>query len=322
MKINLNKVILLSTSILLFSCASNSVVDKTNNNIQEILVLEEEIKEPEIPQEVLDFYATLENLNLKVVEAPKYVTVGNTFKTAFKLSVTDNQGNPYSSFPVSVVVPDHKENNNVISIVENLTTDENGTLIYMPPKTTFACNTKISFYPTPVNDDPEVLEKALLTKKVSADYRVRSDLVKKGAVLFVWDFNEKEKAMNNSYELLSEIRSYGITMVGNAPVNESSNIGKPVSTLYKENYEIIEDMYGYLIIGTIKFTKPVEASEDGNGYVCSLIAEITTVNMKNGQEVFSGTYTNETTGTNWNNAVSTCKKQLSAKIAEDLIYGL
>lgn len=334
MKISLlNKVIFLSITILFISCASTPVTEKTAEIIYSEVTTEEndeieeideviEVKEPEIPQEVLDFYASLENTNIKIVEAPKYVTVGNTFKIPFKISVTDNQGNPLGNYPISVLVPSGKENNVVVSKVENLKTDENGKLSYMPAKTEFACKTVISFYPTPVNDDPELLEKALLTNKVSADYRVLSDLVRKGAVLFVWDFNEKDKPINNSYELLSEIRSYGIPMVGNAPVNDSSYIGKPVTTLYQENYEIIEDMYGYLIIGTIKFVKPVEPAEDGNGYVCSLIADIKTVNMKNGQEVFSGAYTNETTGSNWNNAVSTCKKQLSAKIAEDLIYGL
>lgn len=111
-------------------------------------------------------------------------------------------------------------------------------------------------------------------------------------------------------------------MVGNAPVNETTYIGKPLSTLYKENYEIIENSYGYLIVGTIKFTKPVEATEDGDGYLCSLEADIQAVTMENGNTVFTQTFEHDAAGKNWNACVSKCKEELAEQIVDALVYGL
>ena len=103
-------------------------------------------------------------------------------------------------------------------------------------------------------------------------------------------------------------------MVGNAPVNDSEYIGKSLDFLYKENYEIIEDSYGYLICGTVKFVKPVEPCEEG--YLCSLTSKIEALDMKNGKKVFSKTFNHEATGKNWNSCVSKCKTELAKMIVD------
>ena len=152
--------------------------------------------------------------------------------------------------------------------------------------------------------------------------KVKSDIASKGAVLFVWDFNEKDRPVNNSYNIQAEFRGRGITMVGNGPVNETSYIGKPKS-LYKDTYDIIGgNQYGYLIYGTVKFAQPVTALEDGSGYVCVLKAEIEAVTMKNGTQIYSSAITYESKGKNWNECVSVGKDKLSELVVDDILYGL
>ena len=90
--------------------------------------------------------------------------------------------------------------------------------------------------------------------------------------------------------------------------------------LYKENYEIIEDSYGYLICGTVKFVKPVEPCDEG--YLCSLTSNIEAVDMKNGKKVFSKTFVHEATGKNWNSCVSKCKSELAKMIVDEIFFGM
>lgn len=268
-----------------------------------------------------EFIKSLENVNLKISASPKFTTVGNKFTSAFTLSVTDSAGAPLQSFGVTVSYPSKKENGNIVFEDTLLISDENGKIIFSPEETTFACNEKISFYPTPVSETESVV-KAAKEKTVSADWKVRSDIVKKGAVLFIWEFNELNRPSKNFYEVLSKLKAFGVWNVGNAPVNEPSDITKSLTTLYKENYEIIEDSYGYLIAGTIKFSKPVTALEDGKGYCCSMIADISAVDMKTGNLVFKQKFEQYAEGTNWNNVTQTCKSKISEKITESLVFGL
>ena len=90
-------------------------------------------------------------------------------------------------------------------------------------------------------------------------------------------------------------------MVGNAPISDVSYIGKSAEQLYKANYEYIEDSYGYLIYGTIKFEQPVTASDDG--FTCILTAEISAIEMKHGKVVLTHNFSQTGTGANWNKCV-------------------
>jgi len=317
-------------SLILFaSCASNQVSNSTEKNNESKTTTEKTqsvshpstskvetvvVAEP-TPEEI--FLEDISNVFIKFVETPKITNVNRAFSSPYTVSVTDKNGVPLSDYILNVSYPVSKADG-VVSFAEiEVTSDSEGKYSFTPEKPTFGCAEKITIYPTPLNDS---VKEESLKRGATADWKVRSDIISKGAVLFIWDFNEKNRPVNNSYDVLSEFRSRGMTMVGNAPINETSYIGKPLSTLYKENYEIIEDSYGYLIVGTIKFTKPVEPCDDG--YLCSLVAEIDAVSMKNGKKVFTSSFTQEATGKNWNTCVTKCKEQLAEKIVDALVYGL
>ena len=270
-----------------------------------------------------DFIKSLENVNLKILSAPKYSSVGGKFTSPFKISVTDSSSLPLASYSITVSYPFQKNDEGILFNKKELVTDENGQCTFEPEASalSFSCKEEISFYPTPAYDS-EAVEAAVKAKAVSSEWKVRSDIIKTGAVLFVWEFNERDRPLRNSYEILSGLKGYGIWNVGNAPVNEPSDISKSLQTLYKENYEIIENQYGYLICGTIKFAKPVEKLESGDGYSCTLKADITAIRMKDGKIVFSRQYEQYAEGSNWNNVTQTAKSKISEKITDSLIYGL
>lgn len=298
---------------------TKTITEKNENTKTETIISYEDDEVVDViePTEEEIFLDDISNVFVKFTSTTKIGTVNRAFSGNYTVSVTDKNGVPLSDYILNVMYPSSKKDG-VVSFTEiEVTTDENGNYTFTPEKPTFGCDSKITIYPTPLNDS---VKDAALAKGASADWKVRSDIINKGAVLFIWDFNEKNRPVNNSYDILSEFRTRGMTMVGNAPINETSYIGKSLNTLYKENYEIIEDSYGYLIVGTIKFTKPVEPCDDG--YLCSLIGEIEAVSMKKGNKVFSSTFTQEATGKNWNACVTKCKEELAEKIVDALVYGL
>lgn len=269
------------------------------------------------------FIKSLENVNLKILSAPKYASAGGKFTSPFQLSVSDSSSQPLAAYSVTVSYPAQKTENGIIFNKKELLTDENGLCSFEPEASalSFSCREEISFYPTPLSD-AENVSAAVKAKAVTSEWKVRSDIIRTGAVLFIWEFNERDRPLRNSYEILSGLKGYGIWNVGNAPVNEPSDISKSLETLYKENYDIIENQYGYLICGTIKFLKPVEKLESGTGYSCTLKADISAIRMRDGKLVFSRQYEQYAEGSNWNNVTQSAKSKISEKITDSLIYGL
>ncbi|MGN0751042.1 MAG: hypothetical protein ACI4LS_11195 [Treponema sp.] len=291
----------------------NAIKTENTPEIEEVIEIKKEPTESEI------FIQKIEKINIKCVLSPSVVTKNRNFSSAYEFLVSDGEMNPVSEFKITLTYPSAKSDDEVLFSSVELLSDESGKVSFEPPKPSFSCISTVTAYPTPINQEEEVL-KAVDQKKVEADWKVRSDVINKGAVLFIWDFNEKNRPVNNSYEILSEFRKRGITMVGNAPVNDSEYIGKSLDFLYKENYEIIEASYGYLICGTVKFLKPVEPCDEG--YLCSLTSNIEAVDMKNGKKVFSKTFAHEATGKNWNSCVSKCKSELAKMIVDEIFFGM
>lgn len=314
---------ILFLSVTLFSFISCESTPKsepqTNKSNEEINQIVEEIDPAVI--ELENYKNSIKNLVLKIESSPAAVNVRKSFSKNFSASVKDESGSPVSDFSVIVKFPASKTESVINYETKVLNTDENGLVSFTAPQTSFAANEKVVFYPAPCNESEEALE-AAMEKAVSADYLVKSDIITKGAVLFIWDFNEKGNPTNNSYEIQSKFRTKGITLVGNGPVSESKYIGKP-QTLYRETYDIIgPDAYGYLLYGTITFEQPVTANEDKTAYTCMLKAEIDAINMKNGSKIYSKVFTYNSTGKNYNECVNNGKSNLAELVVSDIIYGL
>ena len=322
-----SKIVLLGVAslILLASCASTPADDSQQKQAsQEKTIEKSESKQIEIQiQETAEelFLKSLEGFSIKKVSSPKEITKGRSFSEPFVFSVLKADASAAEGFSLTLEYPASKTENQINYEKIELLTDSEGKISFTPEKPAFSAKTTVKVYPTPVSNDAELAEN-LKTFTAEADWKVKSDIAARGAVLFVWDYNEKDRPINNSYDIQAEFRSRGITMVGNGPVNETSYIGKPKS-LYKDTYDIIGGTaYGYLIYGTIKFEQAVTALEDGSGYYCILKAEIGAMSMKNGELIYSSEITYESKGKNWNECVSKGKEKLAELVVNDIIYGL
>lgn len=315
----IKNIIITSTlaAIVFTSCETTVVADSENKNIEAPVV---ETKNEKIEKsEDKIFIESLANVNITVTQKPKIANINRAFSSDYVFAVKDDNGNPLAGYPLTISYPSAKESQEILYSEIDVNADENGSYTFKPEVPSFSADTTVAAYPTPINNSEEVLNAAIDTR-AEADWKVRSDIITKGAVLFIWDYNERGRVERNSYDILSEFRTRGMSMVGNAPINEQSYIGKPISTLYKENYEIIENSYGYLIVGNVKYAKPVEPLDDQ--YVCSLISEIQAVRMKDGKVLYTNTFKHEATGKNWNACVTKAKEELAKEIVDALVYGL
>lgn len=318
------------------SCQTSKVSNKQDNlnDISEPVIEIKNLKE-------IEYAESLTNIFIKSISSPKEIIKGRKFKEPFKFSVSKNQNiesktestdenstttteTPIANFKVNVKYPSSKDKSELQFSTIELTSDENGIISFNPENTNFTCASSIQVFPAipqDVNASDEVVINAIQQKKITKDIKIKSDIINKGAVLFVWEYNEKGRPTGNSYNILSELRKRGITLTGNAPVSDVSYIEKPLSELYQANFEIIgSTMYGYLLSGTLKFEQPVTKVEDG--YTCTLVFQLDGIDMKTGDVIFSTTQSHSAQGSNWNNCVSKCKNELTVKIVDELIYGL
>lgn len=317
-----NKIVLpaLLTTILLASCASTPEASEATTSAHH--PKEKAPKALAIQESKEDlFIKSLEGITVQKVSSPKEISKGRNFAAPFVFSVTKADGTAAEGFALTLEYPASKSEGKINFNKVELLTDAEGKVSFTAEQPAFAVKTSVKAYPTPVSEDPSLAER-LKPFTAEADWKVKSDLAAKGAVLFVWDFNEKDRPVNNSYNIQAEFRSRGITMVGNGPIGETSYIGKP-KALYKDTYDIIGgSAYGYMIYGTIKFEQPVTALEDESGYYCIMRADIEAVNMKNGEVIYSSVTSYESKGKNWNECVSKGKEKLAELVVSDIIYGL
>ena len=89
--------------------------------------------------------------------------------------------------------------------------------------------------------------------------------------------------------------------------------------MYDGSVKNVEDIViGDLLIG--EYSEPVKESE--NGFTCTLNADISCFNMKNGEELCAFQITETVSNLNRYKAISECKNLLAEKIAEEIMYGM
>lgn len=307
--------------ILLISCASNSFKNSKEESVSENLVQEVIIEKT--PEEILK--ENLEGISVEFVSSPAEIKKNGTFSEPYVVIVIDSENNPVTNYSIILEYPSGKNGSELIFSKNILKTDENGTASFLPETTDFATNTIVKALPFPANtpldeENDNTIYNILLEHSVSAPFLIKSDVASKGAVLFIYEYTENNKPGDNSYQMISQLRKQGVSLVGNAPICEVSMINESKENIYKQNYEYIGSDFGYLIGGTIKFTKYVELV--GDSYETNLVADIYGIRMVDGTVVFEETFNETATGSNWNKSVSECKNKIIEKIVNSLIYGL
>ncbi len=297
MKIKILIIVTIISSLFL-SCASTQVTVPENKNDEQFFAME------------------IIQKKIELLEQPSDTTKGKAFNKSYKIKLTDtNTQEILANYPIIISYPVSKTEVKT----ENVKTDENGIYTFTPAVPDFVVKGEFRAYLNLATKKEHIIN---LAKEagIKADFNVKSDLPKKGAILFIWEYDEKQKPSRNFYNLISEIQKQGSTKVGNAPINDESDIGKPVENLWKRNKEIVNDDFGYLIIGTVKYEKAIEKTDDG--WYCKLLADIQIVDMTDGKVIYTNSYSCDTVQPKWEKAASTCKEKLGKIIADDIIYAL
>ncbi|MBR5033311.1 MAG: hypothetical protein IKX70_06560 [Treponema sp.] len=302
--------------VLFFSCATTNETTKKSadsNASQEETV-------PQLSEEEL-FIQEMNKYTLEFTNVPAKIKKGKSFASDFEVTVKDENGNPAADFDVCFTYPAMKDGSKLVSTSIVVKTNENGIASFNPGIISFAVKSKIKAFPD-ITGKLESYYDVLPVPVTTADFLVESDVSSKGAIMFVFEFTEGGKPSKNSYEILSALRKKGGSMISNGPISDdTSYITASKQKIYKDNYEYVEDQFGYLIGGTVKFANPVETNEDGT-YTAHLIAEIYGIDMKTGEVIYEETNEYTSTGTNWSKAVESCKEKLTAIVVDSIMYGL
>lgn len=265
-----------------------------------------------------NFKDKLNDLEIKITTSPKTTVVGKAFSSPYTVQVKDSAG-PVSGFDLTVNWPAGSANGTITYSTAQLKTDDEGKAVFTPSAPKFAVKDSVTFYPTPVSSSPAIVQ-AAYERAVTAPYAVKSSYIGyPGGVLFTYDFNEKGNPTTNNFTFLQTLRNLGVN-VGNSPVSDTSYFNKPVSELYKATYDITGAAYKFMVSGTFKYASPAVETEDG--VTVTLTADITCVDMKNGNVLYKTVFSETTTDkTKWN-AEQKCRKILAEKAADAIIYGM
>ena len=315
----IRKSLFTSLILLLFiSCATTNETTKKSSDSSKKSDVEETV--PQLSEEEL-FIQEMNKYTLEFTNVPAKIKKGKTFVSDFEVTVKDENGNPAADFDVCFTYPAMKEDSKLVSTSIVVKTNENGIASFNPGIVSFAAKTKVYANPD-VTGKLEAYYDVLPVPTTEADFLVESDVAAKGAIMFIFEYTEGGKPSKNSYEILSALRKKGVSMISNAPLcDDTSYITASKQKIYKDNYQYVEDQFGYLIGGTVKFVSPVQANEDGT-YSAHLIADIYGINMKTGEVVYEDTNEYISTGTNWSKAVESCKEKLTAIVVDSIMYGL
>jgi len=262
-----------------------------------------------------EFVESLNNYKLTVISSPKNTEVDKPFAAPYVVQVKTVKGAVVPDFSVTVSYPAGKKNAEYVYKTEVLTTNKDGKVSFLPPVYSFTANTKIEFYVTPVAKKKLVIE-AVKEKSVKADFKINSKFASKGAILAVWDFDERDKPSNNFFYMNGDLQDLGTTKIGNAPFSDISTLKLTPTELYKKNVEIIGNTYGYLVGGTVKYEKPYEKGDDG--FTVYVIGEFWVINMENGEEVYRTTIKKTATDVKYNDAVKKAKRAVSRTFVEEI----
>lgn len=257
----------------------------------------------------------VENLLISAGKTPAEIKKNGTFKIPFTATVTNTEdGSPAVDFPVTVIYPKTRQNDTVTFESQELITNQEGQVSFSIPDTSFACNSFVTFKIG--NDEFE--------KSVEIPYKVATNRYNWGGTISILDYNKKGNPVtDNSLSasaILTSLMRKGFTGIGLADFVNEINSGK-TENVYKAAYNLIGNNSSYLIFGTVKYNG--EITKEGTNVTIPMIAEITCLEMKTGNELYHTVIEVEGKGNSEWAALNNARNELiGPQIAEKIIYGL
>lgn len=263
------------------------------------------------------FINSMEEVNLKLTSSPKDTEIGKAFASPYTVVVTDNSGAPLADYSVTFAYPDTKKDKDIVYTTQAVTTDANGKASLSLPAPSIAADDFVTVYPTPISKSEKVVS-AAKSKAVKGIWKVKSNMVKSGILLYVWEYDAKGKPANNYYNILGDLQTNGAKKVGNAPLSDTSYLNESAEKQAAVNRSIVGDDFKYLIGGTLKYITPTAKVD--NGYSCKMVADIYAIDLSTGKEIYRKSFEGTGLGDKWGKDVTDCKNKLSKRIVSDILY--
>lgn len=263
------------------------------------------------------FIAMLQATSMKIVSQPSTTVKNKAFNAPYVVSVVKD-GNPAANFSVTAIYPQSRNNDDISFAQKILTTDKDGKVSFNPPTPTFAGDSEITFYPTPINSD-ENLVVAAIDSGVSAKWKVRTNHTAKQSMIYMFDYDTKGRAAGNSFAMLQSLRNSGFA-IGNGPISDSSYLDRPVEDLYKATKNMVGNSFDLLISGSVKYVSPISKVDDG--YSCTLVTDVTCISMADGSVIYKTQKEHTEIAKSENEALSKCRTASALEMANILLYTL
>ncbi len=302
---------ILSCALILSSCASNQTSGSQNTTEAPAANTEKTVSPAQ------KFIMSMDEVNLKMTSSPKDTEIGKAFASPFTVLVTDNSGAPMANYSVTFSYPDTKKDKDIVFTTQTATTDASGKASISLPAPSIAADDFVTVYPTPISKSEKVVS-AAKSKAVKAIWKVKSNMVKSGILLYVWEYDAKGKPANNFYNILGDLQTNGAKKVGNAPLSDTSYLNESAERQAAVNKSIVGDDFKYLIGGTLKYITPTGKVD--NVYSCKMVADIYAIDLSTGKEIYRKSFEGTGFGDKWGKDVTDCKNKLSRRIVSDILY--
>lgn len=309
--------LILSSAILAFASCQSTSQESTKpvtskSSAQNEIVIEQSEK-PKVNFDNVKI-SLVSNANVPIATVP--------FKTPFVVCVKDNQGNPLKNYPITVTYPASKNDNVITFAKQDINTDENGNVIFKPEPFQTSVNSTITFAP---KANGVMQEKAAKKVQLELPFKVKFNSNKKGIVINLIDYDEKDKmilnsALSTSSNLLGEFWRSGYTTAQNADFHKVIDNGSEAICLAAKKLFQGSTYFRYIIYGKIKYASQITKVE--NGYTLTLKGTATVINYTTGQEICTITKTTTVTDKNQWNVLKACQTQLAKDLANELIYSM
>lgn len=317
-----------ATATLFFiSCGTTQSVTKDTTSKTETkpaVVAEPETQpEPAKPSAYQLYKDKIDSIALALHSAPKATTKGRAFASPFSVKVTKSaDGTPAEGVELTVRYPIAKTNDDIQYSETKITSNGNGTANFTPPVPQITVNGTVSIFPAGDTSDQDIATAAELSG-VTAAYQVRTNLLQSGGCLAIVDFSQSGTPIttrsDSSSSVLTEMMKKGFVRVGNIDFTKEVASGDK-DRIYTAAKPMIGASSAYLIYGTVKYKSATEKTADG--YTCTLIGDITCLNMKDGSVLYHTVKTATATDAKDWQVVPKARADLAKQIADAVYYGL
>lgn len=254
-------------------------------------------------------------LSLQAGDTPDQIRVGQQFASGFTALVLDaDTQSQAEGILVTVSYPKSRINDDITFATQELTSDAQGLVSFIPPATDFACNSEVTFS----------VESKDGKMEVSIPYKVRTNRHNKGGAISIVDYTKDGSPVRDNSRsasaLLTAFLRNGFSNVGLIDFVDEIHAGNQTK-IYQAAKNMIAGTSNFFVYGTVKYNG--EITQEGSTYSIPLIGEITCLDVKTGKELYHTVIEVVGTGTSEWAALDNARKEMyGPEAATRIIYGM